>query len=150
MSHFETVRKSAIAYLIVVVSAGCAAQSGSFDIEPISKIVIPSHSDLLIGQTIEVRIDNMPHNQVLRLSLCGQRCNTAYRINTWSGCCHPERSFEPFVLPETGIYYFHIEQFLDDGNTGPPIHVESISHKRRWSTAIFETGTEIQIKLDDS
>ena len=108
--------------LLLMTLLGCEIESTSnaqFYVEPSKRSTIVPTKSLRQGHALEVTIVSMLDTEELKLFRCGDECNSAFHVRTWSDCCFPEIDTSFHRIEQNGEYYMWILRRHMDGSAGP-------------------------------
>jgi hypothetical protein len=96
------------------------------------------------GTKLEFTFANVKDNETLLLHRCGDPCNTAKLVQSWSINMFPPAARVSAILDEEGQYYFWIQRRLAGGEVGPVSVVSSIPGADTVKVR-YASGTEVTV-----
>jgi hypothetical protein len=125
------------------------AQERTFAFEPVNKASIVSQSELKKRDVITVTAYRLRDNETLHLFRCGDPCNTAKHILSWTASMFEDGPVQRVEIRQKGVYYFWIQRKLTNGEVGP---VFGDNSEIRGETRLFHfvSGSTISIVVSSS
>lgn len=114
------------------------------EVEPTFRRTFGLINNLQEGAILSLIILEISPNEVFRMHLCGEGCNTATSIEVWDEGDINKKII--IVIPETGDYYFWLERFVEPGDS----EADTIATAEQVSSRFlvtFDSGAVIVISL---
>lgn len=145
----STMRMSIIT-VFVLMTLSCSrtpAEANLFDFEPQNRSTFGPVTPLKQGARLQFAFYAIEANEEMNVFRCGEHCNTAKFIGSWSGRDLEDGEAKSMVIEEEGEYYFWMQQHITSGETGP-VFIDSAETVDGVYRVKFQSGSEVGVRIE--
>jgi plastocyanin len=144
------IRKNRVLMLVIVgiLLSGCMATSESqFQLEDNYKNTVFSKNTLEAGTKITFHAENLNKHETLSLNKCGQPCNTAVFVKSFSKSDFDKSNTQSVTIESSGVYYFWVSSDIQKGKCSS-IPATSLKYLKNESVVQYSSGTVIRFAIE--